>query len=65
MSIDEILKELAEIREKIAEYESILASEKKLRGVIIKELEEIKKNYGDERRTDHSGRKRPRSAWKT
>ncbi len=51
LSIDEILKELAEIREKISEYESILGSEKKLRGVIIKELEEIKKKYGDARRT--------------
>src|SRR5258708_21737600 len=29
----------------------MLASEKKLRGVIIKELEEIKKLYGDARRT--------------
>jgi DNA gyrase subunit A len=51
LSIDEILKELAEVRERIAEYESILGSEKKLRNVIVKELEEVKKNYGDERRT--------------
>ncbi len=51
LSIDEILKELAEVRGKIADYESILASEKKLRGVIVKELEEVKKKYGDERRT--------------
>ena len=51
LSIDEILKELAEVRGRIAEYESILASEKKLRGVIVKELEEIKKKYGDARRT--------------
>ncbi len=51
LSIDEILKELAEVRDRIAEYESILGSEKKLRGVIVKELEEIRKNYGDERRT--------------
>ena len=51
LSIDEITKELNLTRESIAEYESILASEKKLRGVIIKELEEIKKQYGDERRT--------------
>ena len=51
LSTDEILNELNEIREKIAEYESILASERKLRGVIVKEMEEIKKNYGDERRT--------------
>jgi DNA gyrase subunit A len=51
LSIDEISNELKEVRDNITEYESILASEKKLRGVIIKELEEIKKNYGDERRT--------------
>src|SRR5437868_649738 len=51
LSIDEITKELTLARENIAEYESILASEKKLRGVIIKELEEVKKQYGDERRT--------------
>ena len=51
LSIDEILKELAEVRDRIAEYESILGSEKKLRNVIVKELEEIKKNYGDARRT--------------
>ena len=51
LSIDEILKELAEVRDRIAEYEAILASEKKLRNVIVKELEEVKKNYGDPRRT--------------
>src|SRR5579859_4524564 len=51
LSVDEILSELKEIREKIAEYESILASEKKLRSVIVKELEEVRDKYGDERRT--------------
>ena len=51
LSIDEIIKELAAIKDEIAEYESILGSEAKLRRVIVKELEEIKKNYGDERRT--------------
>ncbi|HTW30331.1 MAG TPA: DNA gyrase subunit A [Candidatus Sulfotelmatobacter sp.] len=51
LSIDEISNELKETRDRIAEYESILASEKKLRGVIIKELEEVKELYGDERRT--------------
>jgi DNA gyrase subunit A len=51
LSIDEITKELNLTRENIAEYESILGSEKKLRGVIVKELEEIKKQYGDDRRT--------------
>ena len=51
LSIDEISNELKEVRDNIAEYESILGSEKKLRAVIIKELEEVKKLYGDERRT--------------
>ncbi len=51
LSIDEIIKELAAIKDEIAEYEAILGSEAKLRKVIVKELEEIKKEYGDERRT--------------
>jgi DNA gyrase subunit A len=51
LSIDEITKELNLTRENIAEFESILGSEKKLRGVIVKELEEVKKQFGDERRT--------------
>jgi DNA gyrase subunit A len=51
LSIDELLNELREVRENIEEYESILASEKKLRGVIVKELEAVRKDYGDERRT--------------
>jgi DNA gyrase subunit A len=51
LSIDEINKELKSTRDNIADFESILGSEKKLRAVIIKELEEVKKLYGDERRT--------------
>jgi DNA gyrase subunit A len=51
LSIDEISNELKEVRDSIAEYESILGSETKLRRVIIKELEEVKRLYGDERRT--------------
>src|SRR5689334_6784454 len=51
LSIDEITKELNLTREHIAEYGSILSSEKKLRTVIVRELEEVKKLYGDERRT--------------
>jgi DNA gyrase subunit A len=51
LSIDEISNELKEVRGRIEDYESILASEKKLRSVIIKELEEVKELYGDERRT--------------
>ena len=51
LSIDEISNELKQVRDNITEFESILGSEKKLRAVIIKELEEVKKLYGDERRT--------------
>jgi DNA gyrase subunit A len=51
LSIDEISNELKEVRGRIEDYESILASESKLRKVIIKELEEVKELYGDERRT--------------
>jgi DNA gyrase subunit A len=51
LSVDEILKELGEIRLRIAEYELILASESKLRGVIVKELEDVRDKYGDTRRT--------------
>ncbi|HEY1576484.1 MAG TPA: DNA gyrase C-terminal beta-propeller domain-containing protein, partial [Terracidiphilus sp.] len=51
LSVDEILNDLREIREKIAEYASILASDKKLRNLIVKELEAVRDKYGDERRT--------------
>ena len=51
LSIDELLNELAAVRDNIAEYESILASAAKLRKVIVKELTEIRDKYGDARRT--------------
>ena len=51
LSIDELLKELAEVRDNITEFESILASPVKLRKVIIKELTEVRDRYGDARRT--------------
>jgi DNA gyrase subunit A len=51
LSIDELLNELKQVRERIAEYEAILASEVKLRAVIVKELEEVRDKYGDARRT--------------
>ena len=51
MEQQKILDELADIQRRIAEYLEILGSEKVLRGVIIKELKEVRKEYGDERRT--------------
>jgi DNA gyrase subunit A len=51
LSIDDILNELKQIRDHIAELREILASEKKLKAVIVAELREVMKSYGDERRT--------------
>jgi DNA gyrase subunit A len=51
MEREKIIQELKEVQERIAELRSILASDKKLRGVIITELREVQKAYGDDRRT--------------
>uniref|UniRef100_Q01ZH3 DNA gyrase subunit A n=1 Tax=Solibacter usitatus (strain Ellin6076) TaxID=234267 RepID=Q01ZH3_SOLUE len=51
MERQKILDELGEIQRRIAEYVEILGSDKVLRDLIIKELKEVQKNYGDERRT--------------
>ena len=51
MEREKILEELKEIQALIAELRSILASEKKLKGVIVTELREVQKLFGDERRT--------------
>jgi DNA gyrase subunit A len=46
-----ILDEYAALIQHIAELENILANESVLRQVIVDELEEVKKNFGDARRT--------------
>jgi DNA gyrase subunit A len=51
MEQQKILDELADIQKRIVGYLEILGSEKVLRAVIIKELEEVRKEYGDDRRT--------------
>src|SRR5262249_19166266 len=51
MEQQKILEELVEIQQRIAEYMEILGSEKVLRGVIVRELKEVQKEFGDERRT--------------
>ncbi|MCL5287943.1 MAG: DNA gyrase subunit A, partial [Acidobacteria bacterium] len=51
LSVDEIIKELKALRERIAELEEILSSDKKLKQVIIAELREVQKAFGDARRT--------------
>jgi DNA gyrase subunit A len=47
-----ITEEYETIIKLIAELEEILANERSLRRVIAKELEEVKKDFGDERRTE-------------
>src|SRR5215510_2262651 len=44
--------ELKELRDKIAELREILASDAKLREVIVKELRDVQKKYGDARKTE-------------
>jgi DNA gyrase subunit A len=51
MERQKILDELAEIQRMIAEYLEILGSEKVLKAVIVKELKDVQKEFGDERRT--------------
>ncbi|MGC1290189.1 MAG: DNA gyrase subunit A [Candidatus Acidiferrales bacterium] len=51
MEREKILEELKQVQVRIAELKEILGSDKKLRAVIVAELKEIDKSYGDERRT--------------
>lgn len=52
MERDKVEARLAELAKLIAEYRSILADENKIKGIIRDELLEIKKKFGDERRTE-------------
>jgi DNA gyrase subunit A len=49
---DKILQEHAEVQAAIREFEAILASEDRIRGLIKEELLEIRDKYGDVRRTE-------------
>src|SRR5437667_38832 len=49
---EKIVSEYEETLKLIARLKEILASEKALKGVIVDELQEIQKNYGDARRTE-------------
>jgi DNA gyrase subunit A len=51
MEQQKILDELAELQRRIKEMLEILGSDKVLREVIVKELKEVQKDFGDERRT--------------
>jgi DNA gyrase subunit A len=52
MEQQKILDELADIQRRIAEYLEILGSDKVLRDLIVKELKDVAKAFGDERRTE-------------
>ena len=52
---DKLDAEYAELLKTIEVCKAILASEKKIEAIIKEELEELKKKYGDERRTDIVG----------
>src|SRR5712692_1696079 len=49
---DKVQEEFDELQKKIAEYKEILASEKALKRVIVDELKQVQKDYGDPRRTE-------------
>ena len=51
MEQQKIADELAEIQRRIAEYLELLGSENLVRERIVEELKEVRKAYGDERRT--------------
>ena len=54
LEIHKLEEELKELLKKIEYFESILKSEKKVLEIIREELADLKKKYGDERRTDIS-----------
>ncbi|MFO7733960.1 MAG: DNA gyrase subunit A [Candidatus Aminicenantes bacterium] len=49
---EKIQQEYAELKKKIAELRKILKDEKLVYAIIVKELKEVKEEYGDERRTE-------------
>jgi len=49
---DKIQEEYDELQKRIAEYHEILASDKALKKVIVDELKQVQKDYGDVRRTE-------------
>ena len=48
---EKVQEEYDALQKKIAEYEEILRNEKALKKVVVDELKQVQKDYGDERRT--------------
>ncbi len=51
LEVNNLKAELKNLKELIKEYEAIIASKKKQFDVVVKELLEVKRKYGDDRRT--------------
>jgi DNA gyrase subunit A len=51
MEREKVQEEHDALQKKIAEYEEILRNEKALKKVVVDELKQVQKDYGDERRT--------------
>ncbi len=51
IEVEALIDEYKQLKEKIAEYESILADPRKIDDIIVSEVNEIKEKYGDDRRT--------------
>lgn len=51
LEVNNLKAELKNLKELINEYEAIIASKKKQFDVVVKELLEVKRKYGDDRRT--------------
>lgn len=54
LEVEKLNEELKELEEKIADLEDILAKPERVRKIIIDKLEEIKKEFGEPRRTEIS-----------
>ena len=52
LEVEKLNNELAELRALIIELKGILASEEKIKAIIVKEIEEVKLTYGNERKTE-------------
>ncbi len=52
LEVEKLKSELEDLRALILELRSILASEEKIKAVVIKELTEIKERWGDDRKTE-------------
>lgn len=49
---EKILNELRELREKITDLKSLLASDERILDVVLEEIEEVTEKFGDDRRTE-------------